>query len=373
MNYTLKKLSYFLLLSSALYAPSAYSMDNKSYMEPFPLLPQEIQRHASLFGLENYLYGDFEHIFDMRTISPHKIATMKKTIALLGFENGQVCFINTMTDKRSFLTLFPYQSLCSLSTNGEIGLAASSGNSTVRVFTITPIQQEPLVELTHTAPVSQVVVSSNGQTAFTGLEDGTVCLWNIKPEVKKIIEIKAHDSRICAMVRDSSSRFGATACEDGTLKLWDIKNGASLELKGHTGCIQSLALSPDESTLSGGSSNGKAYVWDVYTGKLLLELSHPDQVDTQQKNSISSVAFSPNGTTLVTGTCSGAVHFWDASTGNFLGELKKHSTKITLIEFGVTGEDLLIGSEDGLTSLWKAQRESLFRNLWLGLSQADRS
>ena len=101
-----------------------------------------------------------------------------------------------------------------------------------------------------------------------------------------------------------------------------------------------------------------AGLWDIATGKHLLELGH--------KRDIFSAAFSPDGTRVVTGGLGRAARFWAVKTGAQLKELK-HPSAVKFVLFSPDGERILTISPqnehvdpfkpslNGGTRLWDAR------------------
>ena len=59
----------------------------------------------------------------------------------------------------------------------------------------------------------------------------------------------------------------------GFVEVWDASTGAKLkELKGHTGTVNSVALSSDGTWIVSGSDDRSVWVWDALTGAKLKEL-----------------------------------------------------------------------------------------------------
>jgi WD40 repeat protein len=86
----------------------------------------------------------------------------------------------------------------------------------------------------------------------------------------------------------------ATGDTGGTVTVWDLKRQAPLNFcRGSHYDINALAFSPDGTTLAS-AGRAEAKVWDVATGRLLLNLKH--------RNSMTALAFSPDGTRLAIGS-----------------------------------------------------------------------
>src|SRR5262249_21764903 len=98
---------------------------------------------------------------------------------------------------------------------------------------------------------------------------------------------------------------------DYNLKLWDADDGKLLfNLEGHKSAIDNVDFSNDGKKILTSSSDFTAKVWDVATGRLIMDLN---------KDSISSAIFSPDAKkilsiTFPTSNCK----IWNAVTGDLI-------------------------------------------------------
>jgi WD40 repeat protein len=124
-----------------------------------------------------------------------------------------------------------------------------------------------------------------------------------------------------------------TGDSDGTARVWDAQSGALvLELRGHTGSVNSVTFSPDGSCLLTGSQDGTARVWyagsfEEWPGPKLRLMSWGDGspvagadlvvVGTDSDNLLHIRAFDSNGErtdTFETRDSSGALHLKSVQT-----------------------------------------------------------
>src|ERR1700730_13231963 len=131
-----------------------------------------------------------------------------------------------------------------------------------------------------------------------------------------------------------------------------------------------IAFSPDGRTCLSGAGNGSLMLWDLATGKVLLDF-FTDSL------AVNTVAFSPDGRTTLSGGNSSKVKLWDIATGKRLrnfwdpaivlrtGESNSephaqwaHFASVTSVAFSPDGRSALSGSwssegEDAVLKLWE--------------------
>jgi serine/threonine protein kinase len=130
-----------------------------------------------------------------------------------------------------------------------------------------------------------------------------------------------------------------------TIKLWNLETGKEIRtFLEHSDSVNSVAISPDGKTLVSGSGDNTVKLWDLQTGKEILTLKgHSDNV--------SSVAITPDGKTLVSGSWDNTIKLWDLKTGKEILTLKGHSD-IRSVAISPDGKTLVSGNVDNTVKLW---------------------
>lgn len=101
----------------------------------------------------------------------------------------------------------------------------------------------------------------------------------------------------------------ALGLEDNTVCLWDLKTGAlKQKLEGHSGWVQSVAFSPDSQLIASGSYDNTIRLWNPATG-------FPYRLLEGHLGLVSSIPFSLNGQLLASGSYDMTVRVWELKTG----------------------------------------------------------
>jgi WD40 repeat protein len=119
-------------------------------------------------------------------------------------------------------------------------------------------------------------------------------------------------------------------------------------LEGHDWLIQTLVFSPDPGLayLASASLDGTVWIWDVTTGKKIVDspLRHEDR--------IVGLAFSAEGRFLASGGEDRIIKIWDAHSWKLLEEQPDPTGSIRTLMFHPTDSRLLVwGSSDGTVKI----------------------
>lgn len=142
-----------------------------------------------------------------------------------------------------------------------------------------------------------------------------------------------------------------------SVKVWSLQTcKLQSNLRGHTGYINTVTVSPDGSLCASGGKDGTAMLWDLKDGKHLYSLEANDIIN--------SLVFSPNRYWLCAAAGS-AIKIWDLESKSVVDELTPEFPPIgpkalapicTSLSWSADGSTLFAGYSDNVVRVWGVTR-----------------
>ncbi|MBI4510759.1 MAG: protein kinase [Deltaproteobacteria bacterium] len=155
--------------------------------------------------------------------------------------------------------------------------------------------------------------------------------------------LRGHTGSIWSVAVSPDGSSIASASADRTVRLWDEKTAKSRVLGVHDGEVNSVAFSPDGALLASAGDDRVIRLWDVRTGSARVLGGH--------ESGVAAVAFSPDGKTLASGSFDETIRLWDLESGQSR-ILAEGQPMLHLIAFSPDGLSLASTGSDSVVRIW---------------------
>mmetsp|Transcript_91771 Transcript_91771/g.137439 ORF Transcript_91771/g.137439 Transcript_91771/m.137439 type:complete len:317 (-) Transcript_91771:165-1115(-) len=209
----------------------------------------------------------------------------------------------------------------------------------------------------HTKDVNSVAFSGDNRQIVSGSRDRTIKLWNTLAECKYTMTEDMHTDWVSCVVFSPSAKMPliVSAGWDKLVKVWSLSNcKLRTNLKGHSGYLNTVTVSPDGSLCASGGKDGTAILWDLTEGKRLYSLDAGDVIH--------SLVFSPNRYWLCAATTQ-SIKIWDLESKRMVDEIKLDLPPVgknaqvphcTCLAWSADGATLFAGYTDNLIRVYHA-------------------
>ncbi|MCA9030997.1 MAG: protein kinase, partial [Planctomycetaceae bacterium] len=219
-------------------------------------------------------------------------------------------------------------------------------------------------------PIADVIWSPDSKLLAVVGDDRTIEVWDPFAKLLKR-KIDGHSDSIWSVDWSSDGNRLLTSSHDYTLKTWLVNDPQDDRVIGipDRQIVNSIAWSPDDSTIVAAAGGAPVYVFDAKSSELIREL-HPQFGGRRQ-----SVSWNPNGLLVAAGGWDERVTVWEISSGNKVIELHHESDKprggapniINCVSWSPNGKRLASSSYDGSIAVWDAETGKLMERFDGGL------
>eukprot|EP01132_Coremiostelium_polycephalum_P007456 gene7456-9162_t len=228
---------------------------------------------------------------------------------------------------------------------------AAAGNPQTRLFEVNTNNNTPATSFDgHKGNVTSVGFQKEGKWMYTGSEDGTVKIWDLKaPGCQRDYECSAPVNTVILHPNQAELISGD---QSGSIRVWDlISNQCSRELvpDGEIG-ITSLSISSDGSMVVASNTKGKCFVWRLGED----DTSRFDPLHKLEAHNapVLKTLFSPDTKLLATTSADHTVKIWNTKKFNVVQTLTGHQRWVWDCAFSNDSAYLVTGSSDHLARLW---------------------
>ena len=160
--------------------------------------------------------------------------------------------------------------------------------------------------------------------------------------------LKGHTGWVWSVDISPDGRKAVSGSFDNDVRLWDLETGEEIDrLEGHTKAVRAVAFSPDGKSFVSGSDDGSLILWEVETRSVV------QRIENAHEDDIFAVTFMSDGRTALSGSADGSLILWDLVEGKELHRfLNKSPYKILSIAISSDGNRAVTGEADGSLRVW---------------------
>ena len=231
-------------------------------------------------------------------------------------------------------------------------LATASDDGHVRIFDIA--RAAIVADFNCTDKIVSTSFSPDGDLLAALSSEGVVSLFD--PVHRKLVRTLGGGEAAFNVAFSDKGKRVAIASGDFA-SVWDVTSGRQLLKATHAASSETLtpqqwiinaAISSDGGFLAYAARGDKlARVWNVETGREILELKHD--------SAVAAVSFNADGTKLGTGSYDGTARVWELPSGREL-ERVSHAGGAEVVAFSLTSSRFAAGGMDGSVSISETRR-----------------
>ncbi|KAJ3674684.1 hypothetical protein LUZ60_005300 [Juncus effusus] len=234
---------------------------------------------------------------------------------------------------------------------------AAAGNPHIRLFDVNSNSPQPVISYdSHTSNVMAVGFQCDGNWMYSGSEDGTVRIWDLRTGTCQ----REYESRaaVNTVVLHPNQKELISGDQNGNIRVWDLAaNSCSCELVPEVDtAVRSLTVMWDGTMVVAANNNGTCYVWRLLKGTQTMTYFEPlhklQAHDTYILKCLLSPEYCDPQRYLATASADHTVKIWNVDGFKLERTLVGHQRWVWDCVFSVDGAYLITASSDTTARLW---------------------
>ncbi|XP_032218191.2 periodic tryptophan protein 2 homolog isoform X3 [Nematostella vectensis] len=291
-----------------------------------------------------------KHFFEKENFTEITSCALHKAtqVLIVGFSNG-VFTIHELPDFNLIQTLSISQQTISAVAVNHTGEWLAFGCTSLGQLLVWEWQSESYIlkQQGHYYDMNVLAYSPDGNYIATGGDDGKVKLWNTMTGFC-FVTFHEHSASVTAVTFSPNGQVVLSASLDGTVRAFDLNRYRNFRTFASPRPAQFSTLALDSSgevVAAGSRDTFEIFVWSIQTGRLL-------EVLAGHEAPVSSLAFSPSHPVLISGAWDKTVRLWNVFESKVSRETLNLTSDVVSIAVRPDGREVAISSLDGALTFW---------------------
>jgi len=245
-------------------------------------------------------------------------------------------------------------------------LLAAAGYQHIRMYDIPSSNPNAVINYDGISKnVTAVGFQENGKWMFTGGEDKSVRIWDLRSRSLQCQHMFQLSAPVTSVVLHPNQMQLIIGDQSGAVSLWDLKSDHNEQLIPETDAmVTSVAVDYDGKYMAAVNDEGTCYIWSLSsTAKLDKSISfYPKQkIPAHQKYAVKCL-FSPDGSLLATTSADGTLKLWSTTDFSLFKTLQDPSKRwIWDCSFSEDSHYVITASSDNNGRLWNVDKGEAIR------------